>query len=74
MLDKLITNNLIVQKLKSFRKKPEIKEAERFEDWFHRLNPDYSFEDGQFNEFQLNIRKQTYKDYGNTEDNQKPGS
>lgn len=69
MLNKLITNNPIVQKLKSFGKKPEIKEAERFEDWFPRLNPDHSFEQGQFNEFQLNIRRETYKDYGNTEDN-----
>jgi hypothetical protein len=69
MLNKLIRNNPIIQKLKFFGKKPEIKEAEKFEDWFARLNPDYSFEQGQFNEFQLNIRKQTYKNYGNTEDN-----
>jgi hypothetical protein len=69
MLNKLITNNPIIQKLKFFSKKSEIKEAEKFEDWFPRLNPDYSFEQGQFNEFQLNIRKQTYKNYGNTEDN-----
>lgn len=36
MLNKLITNNPIIQKLKSFGKKPEIKEAERFEDWYNR--------------------------------------
>lgn len=52
-----------------FSSKEELKEAERFEDWFPRLNPDYNFEQDQFNEFQLNIRKQTYKNYGNTEDN-----
>jgi|688.fasta_scaffold225560_6 hypothetical protein len=69
MLNKLIKNNPIIQKLKFFGEKPEIKEAEKFEDWFPRLNPDYNFEQDQFNEFQLNIRKQTYKNYGNTEDN-----
>jgi hypothetical protein len=55
-----LTMNLIT-KIKSWftSNKVEIQEAERFEDWFHRLNPSCAVDPEIFNEFHKNLRKQT---------------
>lgn len=51
----------LITKIKSWftSNEEEIQEAERFEDWFHRLNPSCDVDPEVFNEFHLNLRKQT---------------
>lgn len=71
-----LTMNLITR-IKSWftSNEVEIQEAERFEDWFHRLNPTNEIDTEAFNEFHKNLRKQTtnesknhknYKQHGGT--------
>jgi hypothetical protein len=40
-----------------FSSKEELKEAERFEDWFHRINPERKIDPDVFNSFHQNIKK-----------------
>lgn len=50
----------LIRKINSWFEQPEIKEAERFEDWYARLNPQRNIDMEVFNEFHSNL-KQTIK-------------
>lgn len=50
----------LIGRINSWFEQPEIKEAERFEDWYARLNPQRNIDMEVFNEFHSNL-KQTIK-------------
>jgi len=47
----------LIRKINSWFAQPEIKEAERFEDWYSRLNPKHDVDTDAFNEFHTNLRQ-----------------
>lgn len=53
--------------INSWFQEPEVQEAERFEDWFERINPKTEISADEFNEFHSNLRKSIKENYGNTE-------
>lgn len=53
--------------INSWFQEPEVQEAERFEDWFARINPKTEISADEFNEFHSNLRKSIKENYGNTE-------
>lgn len=55
--------------INSWFQEPEVQEAERFEDWFARINPTIEISADEFNEFHSNLRNSIKENYGNTESN-----
>lgn len=60
----------LIRKINSWFEQPEIKEAERFEDWYARLNPQHDIDTKVFNEFHSNLRKVIKNDV--SQSNKKP--
>lgn len=60
----------LIRKINSWFEQPEIKEAERFEDWYARLNPQRNIDTEVFNEFHSNLRKVIKNDV--SQSNKKP--
>lgn len=60
----------LIRKINSWFEQPEIKEAEKFEDWYARLNPKYDIDTEVFNEFHSNLRKVIKNDV--SQSNKKP--
>jgi hypothetical protein len=60
----------LIRKINSWFEQPEIKEAERFEDWYARLNPKHDIDMEVFNEFHSNLRKVIKNDV--SQSNKKP--
>jgi len=52
----------LVKKINSWFEESEITEAERFEDWYARLNPKREIDMDAFNEFHTNLRKNLNND------------
>jgi hypothetical protein len=64
----------LINKIKAwFNSNEEIQEAERFEDWFHRLNPERKIDCDVFNQFQENLRNQLSYENENYKNHKKPG-
>lgn len=59
----------LVERINSWFQEPEVKEAERFEEWFARINPKTEVLADDFNEFHSNLRETIKQNYGNTESN-----
>ena len=66
-----LQNNMrtLVERINSWFQEPEVKEAERFEEWFARINPKTEVLADDFNEFHSNLRETIKQNYGNTESN-----
>jgi len=62
---------ILINKFNSWLEGPEPQEAERFEDWFHRLNPKKEIPVEVFNQFHTNLRETIKKSYSNTKNNKK---
>lgn len=60
----------LIRKINSWFEQPEIKEAERFEDWYARLNPQRNIDTEVFNEFHSNLRQVIKHDV--SQSNKKP--
>lgn len=60
----------LIKKINSWFKEPEIMEAERFEDWYARLNPKREIDMDAFNEFHTNLRENLNNDI--SQSNKKP--
>jgi len=52
----------LIKKISSWFEEPEIMEAERFEDWYARLNPKREVDMDAFNKFHINLRKNLNND------------
>lgn len=60
----------LIRKINSWFEQPELKEAERFEDWYVRLNPKQEVNADAFNEFHTNLRESLNNDI--SQSNKKP--
>lgn len=60
----------LIKKINSWFEEPEIIEAERFEDWYARLNPKREIDMDAFNEFHINLRENLNNDI--PQSNRKP--
>lgn len=60
----------LIRRINSWFEQPEIKEAERFEDWYARLNPKHDIDTEVFNEFHSNLRQTVKNDI--SQSNKKP--
>lgn len=67
----ILHNNMktLMNTINSWFQEPEVQEAERFEDWFARINPTIEISADEFNEFHSNLRNSIKENYGNTESN-----